>query len=403
MPATSELSYDIVTIGGGLGGASLARAMAERGARVLVLEREAKFKDRVRGEGMSPWGVAEAKELGIYDLLLSVGNELRWWDFYFGSQRAFHRDLLTTTPHGTPLLTFFHPNMQEILLHAATERGAEVRRKATVRSVIKGSPPRVIFEEDGSTSEVSCRLAVGVDGRGSLVRRWAGFEAQKDPDFLAVTGILLDGTSADEHTLRMAMNLAKGTLSFLNPQGQGRVRAYLVSRKDAELRLQGAADTSRFITESVLTGLPQELFDGVQAAGPLATFDGAASFVNHPYQEGVTLVGDAATTSDPSWGQGLSLTLRDARVLRDCLLADDDWDRAGHAYAEEHDRYSNVTHTVDTWLSELFFAPGAEADAQRARALPLIAEDGSRIPDANFSGPDMELDETTRRRLFGEE
>jgi flavin-dependent dehydrogenase len=102
MAATSGHSYDIVTVGGGLGGASLARAMAERGARVLVLEREAKFRDRVRGEGMSPWGVAEAKKLGIYDLLLSIGNELRWWDFYFGSQQAFHRDLVATTPDGTP-------------------------------------------------------------------------------------------------------------------------------------------------------------------------------------------------------------------------------------------------------------------------------------------------------------
>ena len=30
-------TFDIVTVGGGLGGAALARAMAERGARVLVL------------------------------------------------------------------------------------------------------------------------------------------------------------------------------------------------------------------------------------------------------------------------------------------------------------------------------------------------------------------------------
>ena len=42
--------YDIITVGGGLGGASIAKAMAERGAPVLIIEREAKFKDRVRGE-----------------------------------------------------------------------------------------------------------------------------------------------------------------------------------------------------------------------------------------------------------------------------------------------------------------------------------------------------------------
>ncbi|MBI2963243.1 MAG: FAD-dependent monooxygenase [Deltaproteobacteria bacterium] len=53
-------SYDIVTVGGGLGGSSLARAMAEQGARVLVVERETQFKDRVRGEVLAAWGTVDA-------------------------------------------------------------------------------------------------------------------------------------------------------------------------------------------------------------------------------------------------------------------------------------------------------------------------------------------------------
>ena len=47
-------TYDIITVGGGLGGAALAKAMAEHGARVLVVERETQFKDRVRGELWHP-------------------------------------------------------------------------------------------------------------------------------------------------------------------------------------------------------------------------------------------------------------------------------------------------------------------------------------------------------------
>jgi flavin-dependent dehydrogenase len=43
-------SYDIVTVGSGLGGSALAKAKTERGTRVLVVERETHFKDRVRGE-----------------------------------------------------------------------------------------------------------------------------------------------------------------------------------------------------------------------------------------------------------------------------------------------------------------------------------------------------------------
>lgn len=46
------------------------------------------------------------------------------------------------------------------------------------------------------------------------------------------------------------------------------------------------------------------------------------------------LIGDAAASSDPSWGQGLGLTVRDVRVLRDHLLSRENWDEAGHAYAQ---------------------------------------------------------------------
>ncbi len=56
--AVSDVNYDIVIVGGGLGGSALAKAMAERGASVLVLEREKQFRDRVRGEGVWPWGGA---------------------------------------------------------------------------------------------------------------------------------------------------------------------------------------------------------------------------------------------------------------------------------------------------------------------------------------------------------
>ena len=59
----SSTSYDIITVGSGLGGAALAKAMAENGARVLVLESETKFRDRVRGEAIVSWGLARPRTL----------------------------------------------------------------------------------------------------------------------------------------------------------------------------------------------------------------------------------------------------------------------------------------------------------------------------------------------------
>jgi len=66
--------YDFITVGGGIAGASLAKAMAERGFRVLVVEREKQFKDRMRGEWLAPRGVAETKALGVYQELLAAGG-----------------------------------------------------------------------------------------------------------------------------------------------------------------------------------------------------------------------------------------------------------------------------------------------------------------------------------------
>jgi 2-polyprenyl-6-methoxyphenol hydroxylase-like FAD-dependent oxidoreductase len=115
------------------------------------------------------------------------------------------------------------------------------------------------------------------------------------------------------------------------------------------------------------------------------------------------LIGDAAGSSDPVWGQGLSLTTRDVRVLSEKLLVTDDWDAAGRAYAREHDRYFNAAVTTGGWQFDLFFDLGPEADARRARALPKLISEPDRFPDHGFSGPDLPCDDHARRRFFSED
>jgi 2-polyprenyl-6-methoxyphenol hydroxylase-like FAD-dependent oxidoreductase len=294
--------------------------------------------------------------------------------------------------------------MQEVLLQAAADAGAEVRRGVSAREIKRAGFPTVIVEQDGHSEEVHARLVVGADGRSSLVRKWAGFAVQQDPERLLITGVLLEDLPTPQaDTFYYMFNPTLGQGVPLVPQGNGRVRAYLVHTKATSTRLQGEADLPRFVEESVRSGAPAEWYTGGQVAGPLATFDCADTWVDHPYREGVVLIGDAAAASDPSWGQGLSLTLRDARVLRDQLLTHADWDAAGHAYAKEHDRHYGVIHTVDNWQTQIFLAIGPEAEAVRAQALPLIAQDATRIPDHVFSGPEQPVNEAVRRRFFGEE
>src|SRR2546426_7178031 len=110
----AQRAFDIVTVGGGLGGAALARAMAERGARVLVLERERRFSDRVRGEALMPWGGAEARALGLHTLLLATcGHPLPWLDIFVAGLPIAHRGIPAPPAPPAPWLPFFHPPMQE--------------------------------------------------------------------------------------------------------------------------------------------------------------------------------------------------------------------------------------------------------------------------------------------------
>ena len=64
---------DVVIVGGGIAGSALAYALASAGRTVTVLESSVEYEDRVRGEAMMPWGVKEARDLGVEQVLLDAG------------------------------------------------------------------------------------------------------------------------------------------------------------------------------------------------------------------------------------------------------------------------------------------------------------------------------------------
>src|SRR5215472_8009316 len=166
--------YDVITVGGGLGASALAKVLAEHGARVLVVEREEQFKDRVRGEWMAPWGVAEAVKLGIYDLLLEHGAFEKPYLQFSGFPV---RDLKQTTPQQLGSLNLYHPAMQETLIVAARLAGATIWRGATIREIKPGDPSGVTVDKDGNIQRLTAKIVVGADGRSSMCRAGAGLKS----------------------------------------------------------------------------------------------------------------------------------------------------------------------------------------------------------------------------------
>lgn len=399
------MSYDLIVIGGGVTGSSLASRMASSGARVLVVEREEKFHDRIRGEALQPWGVAEVHKLGVAEPLRSAVQEMPWFAQILNGQLAFRRELTTTTMCAQPMWSFYHPEAQDVLLAHAAECGAEILRPGNLKRVVPGATPKVEIEAGGRTTEFSARLVALCNGRNPAARSELGFAVHRDSMSLLLSGVRLTGLSSavDPTVAYVANHVTKGTVAALFPQPGGYARAYFGYHAEMCPRLQGDGDFARF-REMFTANAEQTIpLDGARPAGPLASFECADTWVEFPYREGVALVGDAAATSDPSWGQGLSLGFRAARVLSDELLATSDWNAAGNRYAQRHDEDYGKVHTVTGWFYDIFERPGPEADARRARALPLIAQDPTRAPDTLFSGPEFPLDAFSRARFFGEE
>jgi menaquinone-9 beta-reductase len=396
----SRLQYDLVIVGGGLAGSSLGLNMARAGVKVLILDREARFRDRVRGEGIFPWGCAEARSLGIYqDLLERCGWEIRTWRRHLGAERTADRDLAATTPSGLGMLNFRHEEMQEVLIGLAEKAGATVRRPAEVVGVNPGPCPEVRLR-DGERA--TARLVVGADGRASPVRGWGGFTVCRNPDFLVIASTVHEGLGAPDDAIQSCLSIERGQSMLLYPLGAGVHRSYLIHRAaDRAQRFSGERDAAAFLAACQDMAMPAEWFRAAKQNGLLASFDSSASWVDHPARDGVVLIGDAAGASDPTYGCGLALALRDVRLLRDQLLAEPDWTIAADRYAEAHDRDFSGLKRITDWFTDMNFSTGPAADAARARSMPLRAADPSRIPDMHGLGPDAPSDEHARMRFYG--
>ena len=259
-------------------------------------------------------------------------------------------------------------------------------------------------EDQGQIEELQARLVICADGRGSVARKWLNLPVKQESYGTLVAGVLCETTPAVPADFNHFFLFPDhGVSAILCPQSRGRMRAYVWHAKERDHRFQGTEDLPRFVAESVQAGVPSDWYSELKAIGPLATFDGTDNWIEHPYRDGIALIGDAAASSDPCYGQGQSLAAMDARVLRDQLLANTDWDAAGHAYARQHDHYYAAVHQYTGWIYQMFYAVGTAADALRARALPLLARDPTRMHDGLLSGPEMPLGEAVRRRFFGED
>jgi 2-polyprenyl-6-methoxyphenol hydroxylase-like FAD-dependent oxidoreductase len=241
------------------------------------------------------------------------------------------------------------------------------------------------------------------------VRRQLGFALREAPEHHVFAGLVVDG--ADAWPDDWQATGTEGDVYFLAfPQGRGRVRLYAAYAREQAGRFAGEAGAQRFLAACVLACIPEsEAFRAAKPAGPCRSYANQDSWIHEPFAQGVALVGDAAGWNDPIAGQGLSITLRDVRLVRDLLLSSGLDALALAPYAEERRERMRRLRFSAALQSRLFAEFGDAARSLRADVFARQAKDpslGMAVMSA-FTGPELlpaeAFTQAAARALFGAE
>jgi 2-polyprenyl-6-methoxyphenol hydroxylase-like FAD-dependent oxidoreductase len=395
---------DVVVVGGGISGASLACVLAQEGLGVTLLEATEEYADRVRGESMQLWGVKEARELGVEAVMLGAGAHITpVWKQYmegFGEAGDIPMGMLMDGFDGT--LNLRHPVACQALADAAAAAGAVVVRGVRDVKVSGGASPSVSYVENDQLHEVATSLIVGADGRNSTIRKQAGITLERQDPVNYIAGLLVEGLDGVPENDVLA---GEGDVFFLVfHQGGWRARVYLCVGLSGQHRFSGRNGTQRFLEACALSCYPwSDKVTSATPAGPCATYPGDDTWTATPYAEGVVLIGDAAGHNDPVIGQGLSIALRDARIVRDVVL---DGGRTPEAFAsygaERLERMARLRFLADV----ISLSQAEDADNRPARRAFMVERMARFDPEivglllGMFAGPENVPDDLIDEELL---
>ena len=253
---------DVLIVGGGIAGSSLATALARDGSNVVVLEASRSFEDRVRGESMLPWGVLEAREVEVEQTLLDAGARMtpQWvhYDAFVPTEVARANPIPTgmMLPGIGGSMNLRHPEACSALIDAAARAGTCVVRGVTDVVVTAGTKPVVrATGPAGETLEFAPRLVVGADGRNSTVRRQAGIDLEHYEATCMIAGLIVEGLDdipQDHDFLASSDELFMASFH----QHDDQLRVYLCPGMKQKSRFAGPNGVNEFLRSANFDCLP---------------------------------------------------------------------------------------------------------------------------------------------------
>jgi digeranylgeranylglycerophospholipid reductase len=356
--------WDVIVIGAGPAGSTVARYAAMSGASVLLLEKD-------RDVGM-PVRCGEAVSNRSLEKVVPVDE--RWIAATIRHFRLVSPAGHVVTPdlggHGYVLERRI---FDYDLARMASEAGAEVRTKCYVSALLpeNGGWGGVRYEWKGEEQQALARIIVGADGVESRVGKWAGIDTTthlRDMECCAQMTLSNVDIEDDVCEFHFGNDVAPMGYLWIFPKGRGVANvgvgiSGMASKKRHAIRYLQDFVQKRFPRAGALTTIA----GGVPCAVTLDTI----------VKDNLLLVGDAAHQVNPMSGGGITSGMIAAKIAGEVIaeaLARDDMSHL-REYASRWDATLGNRHR--TWhrmKSAVYKFPDETLDDIAVNVLKLKAE-----------------------------